>query len=121
MALTEFGKAVRKARIDTGFTLLTMAEKLGTSPAFLSGMETGSKKIPEKWVTSIQQFFAECGYDLPDLDLLANISNENVPITGLPHQQQMLLGGFAKSEFTQEQLKAFADLLADINKNNPEK
>ncbi|WP_313687390.1 helix-turn-helix domain-containing protein [Pantoea sp.] len=118
MALTEFGKAVRKARIDTGFTLLTMAERLGTSPAFLSGMETGSKKIPEKWVTAIHALFAEHGYEIPNLDLLANVSNETVSISGLPHQQQMLLGGFAKSEFTQDQLKAFADLLADIHKNN---
>ncbi|MXE66073.1 XRE family transcriptional regulator, partial [Escherichia coli] len=29
MALTEFGKAVRKARIDTDCTLLTMAQELG--------------------------------------------------------------------------------------------
>ncbi len=118
MALTEFGKAVRKARIDTGFTLLTMAEKLGTSPAFLSGMETGSKKIPDKWVNAIQSLFVEHGYEIPNLDLLANVSNETVSISGLPHQQQMLLGGFAKSEFTQEQLTAFAELLADIHKNN---
>ncbi|MGP0152165.1 helix-turn-helix domain-containing protein [Pantoea ananatis] len=116
MALTEFGKAVRKARIETGLTLLTMAEKLGTSPAFLSGMETGSKKIPKKWVDAIQSLFAEHYYEIPNLDLLANASNETISISGLPHQQQMLLGGFAKSEFTQEQLKAFADLLADIHK-----
>lgn len=45
MALTEFGKAVRKARIDTGYTLLTMAKALGTTSAFLSGLETGSKKF----------------------------------------------------------------------------
>lgn len=39
MALTEFGKAVRKARIDAGETLLSMAETIGASPAFLSGMK----------------------------------------------------------------------------------
>lgn len=43
MALTEFGKAVRKARIDAGETLLSMAETIGASPAFLSGMETVKK------------------------------------------------------------------------------
>jgi predicted transcriptional regulator len=47
MALTEFGKAVRKARIDTDSTLLTMSQELETTPAFLSGLETGSKKIPK--------------------------------------------------------------------------
>ena len=53
MALTEFGKAVRKARIDANETLLSMAKEIGTSPAFLSGMETGRKKIPVEWVEKI--------------------------------------------------------------------
>lgn len=44
MALTEFGKTVRKARIDVGYTLKTMSQELKTSAAFLSGLETGSKK-----------------------------------------------------------------------------
>lgn len=41
-----------------------------------------------------------------------------VPIEGLPKQQQMLVAGFAKSAFTHEELKKFAELLAEINKNN---
>ncbi|EFA4483519.1 MULTISPECIES: helix-turn-helix transcriptional regulator [Escherichia] len=116
MALTEFGKAVRKARIDTGYTLLTMAKALGTTPAFLSGLETGAKKIPAKWVTAINDLLAEQGYKIENLDLLANISNESIPVEGLPLQQQMLVAGFAKSEFTHEELKKFAELLAEINK-----
>ncbi|TON64889.1 transcriptional regulator, partial [Vibrio parahaemolyticus] len=40
MALTEFGKTVRKARIDVGYTLKTMSQELETSAAFLSGLET---------------------------------------------------------------------------------
>ncbi|HBM3090354.1 MULTISPECIES: helix-turn-helix domain-containing protein [Klebsiella] len=116
MALTDFGKAVRKARIDTGYTLLTMAKALGTTPAFLSGLETGTKKIPEKWVTAINELFAEQGYYIDNLDVLASIANESVPIEGLPKQQQMLVAGFAKSEFTHEELKKFAELLAEINK-----
>ncbi|QJF18294.1 helix-turn-helix domain-containing protein [Phytobacter diazotrophicus] len=116
MALTEFGKAVRKARIDTGYTLLTMAKALGTTPAFLSGLETGSKKIPSKWVFAINNLLAEHDYYISDLDVLANISNESVPIEGLPKQQQMLVAGFAKSEFTHDELKKFAQLLAEINK-----
>lgn len=116
MALTAFGKAVRKARIDTGYTLLTMAKALGTTPAFLSGPETGTKKVPAKWVSAIQELFADQEYYLDDLEVLANISNEMVPIEGLPKQQQMLVAGFAKSAFTHEELKKFAELLAEINK-----
>lgn len=44
--LTEFGKLVRKHRIDAGMMLREMAEGLGVSAAFLSAMETGRKSVP---------------------------------------------------------------------------
>ncbi|NRQ43438.1 XRE family transcriptional regulator [Rheinheimera sp. YQF-2] len=116
MALTEFGKEVRKARIDTDQTLMTMAAALRTTPAFLSAMETGSKKIAQKWVDAIYSFFAEKGLDLANLQELANAANDIVPVEGLTHQQKMLVAGFAKSQWTPEQLKQFANLLEHINK-----
>lgn len=116
MALTDFGKAVRKARIDTGYTLLTMAEKLGTTPSFLSSLETGRKNIPAKWVDSIYNLFAEQSYYIENLKQLADVANESIPLQGLPYDQQMLLAGFAKSQFTPDELKKFALLLAEINK-----
>ncbi|MBU9852850.1 helix-turn-helix domain-containing protein [Rahnella aceris] len=115
MALTEFGKAVRKARIDTGYTLLSMAKELEITPAFLSGLETGSKKIPQKWVKKIESFFKARGYKIEPLQELAIVSNDLVPIDGLSQQQKMLVAGFAKSQFTPEQLRSFAELLQKIN------
>jgi transcriptional regulator with XRE-family HTH domain len=44
--LTDFGKLVRKHRIDAGMRLRAMAESLGVSAAFLSAMETGRKPVP---------------------------------------------------------------------------
>lgn len=115
MALTEFGKAVRKARIDTDCTLLTMAQELGVTSAFLSGLETGSKKIPKKWVKEIQTFFKIRGYELNDLQELADVSNQFVSLDGLSQNQQMLVAGFAKSPLTPEQLKRIAELMKNIN------
>ncbi len=115
MALTEFGKAVRKARIDTGQTLLSMATALGTSASFLSAMETGRKKIAEQWVAKIDQFFQEKGRPIARIDQLAAVANEVVPLDGLPLQQQMLVAGFAKSNFSAEELQQIADLLGKIN------
>ena len=115
MALTEFGKAVRKARIDTGQTLLGMATALGTSPSFLSAMETGRKKIAANWVTKIENFFEEKERPVSGLQELAALANESVPLEGLPLQQQMLVAGFARSKFTAEELKQIADLLGEIN------
>lgn len=115
MALTEFGKAIRKARIDANETLLSMAKALGTSPAFLSGMETGRKKVPMEWVEKITAFFKSKSIELTDLKELAQASNETIHVEGLPLKQQMLLAGFAKSAMTAEQLKKLAVFLEEVN------
>lgn len=115
MALTEFGKAVRKARIDTGQTLLSMAQALGVSVSFLSAMETGRKKVAASWVKEIDNFFRKQGRPVEDLDELAILANQVAPLDGLPLQQQMLVAGFAKSPFTADELRAIAELLGKIN------
>ncbi|AEA59788.1 helix-turn-helix transcriptional regulator [Burkholderia gladioli] len=120
MALTAFGKAVRKARVDVGQTLLSMAAELDTTASFLSGMETGRKKINTQWIAKIGAYFERRGHQIPDLEKLATVSNETVPVDGLPLQQQMLVAGFAKSSFTAEELKQVAQLLEKINKRKKE-
>jgi transcriptional regulator with XRE-family HTH domain len=53
--LSEYGKILRKIRIDNGELLNDMAEKLGVSPALLSYIENGKREIPceltEKMIT----------------------------------------------------------------------
>lgn len=116
MALTEFGKAVRIARVHTGDTLLAMSKALGVSSSFLSALETGSKNVSEEWVGKIKQYFDSKGYQFEahELDELAAVSNKNVNIEGLSLQQQLLVAGFAKSPFTTEELGQFAELLQKI-------
>lgn len=118
MKLTEFGKTVRKARIDSGKTLLTMAEDLKTSPAFLSSMETGRKKIPNEWIGKIYDYFVKLGITLNKLDEEAYVANKSIPLDSLNYQHQLLMAGFAKSELSQKQLLEFAELLEKFNKNS---
>jgi transcriptional regulator with XRE-family HTH domain len=121
MALTNFGKAIRKGRIDINSTLRAMAEQLGTSPSFLSGLETGTKKISTVWLKKIELFFTEYDYKIEELKELADLSNESVHLhDGLSHQQKMLVAGFANSPFKPEELKMFADLLKEINEKSEE-
>ncbi len=120
MAITAFGKAVRKARIDTDETMVSMAETLGVSVAFLSSLENGSKKIPTEWVEKIGRFFAERGKVIKNLQNLADVSNENVAIDNLPFEHQMLISHFAKTRLSPEQLEQVATLMKqweDSNKN----
>ena len=46
--LTEFGKFVRKLRIDNGTVLGEMAKSIAVSSAYLSAVENGKKNIIEK-------------------------------------------------------------------------
>lgn len=114
MALTAFGKAVRKARIDANETLVSMATAIGTSPAYLSGMETGRKKISVEWAVKITNFFRSRNVWVKDLQELAYISNNAVPVKGLPLQQQILVAKFARHTITDRQLKKFEELLKEI-------
>lgn len=55
--VTSFGKFLRNLRMDIGELLLDMAEKLHVSPAFLSGVENGKRKIPEGWLDKIVSLY----------------------------------------------------------------
>lgn len=111
MGLTDFGKTVRKARLDTDETLATMAESLGVSPAFLSALETGRKNISEEWVGKITNFFKHRGINVANLGEYADISNKNISLAGCDPQKQMLIAGFARSNLDAETLAEFARLL----------
>lgn len=56
--LTEFGKALRKIRIDRQELLKEMADALGVSSAYLSAVETGKRRIPDDWVDRIVTLYS---------------------------------------------------------------
>lgn len=53
MKVSEFGRELRKHRIDREQTLRDMALHLKMSPAFLSAIETGHKPVPDGLVRRI--------------------------------------------------------------------
>src|SRR5438105_4548642 len=80
MKLNDFGKELRKLRIDKSELLKNMAERLGVSPAFISAIETGRKPIPADFVNR-----AASAYDLDDetrkqLQHAADVSRTNFEI-----------------------------------------
>lgn len=118
MAITEFGKAVRKARIDADVTLASMAEELQTTPSFLSAMEMGRKKIPDAWVSNIENYFARRGVSVR-LRELADVANKTVNLDGLDPAQQMLVAGFARVNMSETELTRFQQLLSSLKKKEP--
>lgn len=57
MEYTNFGKFVRKLRIDRCEYLKDMADKLDVKPSFLSMVETGHKNIPSSWQKNITEMY----------------------------------------------------------------
>lgn len=115
--LNEFGKKVRKARIDADVSMNQMALDLETSASFLSAIETGRKKIPTEWVRVIEKYFKDKGVSVPGLGAAADLSNNSVSLDGLSREHQMLVAGFARvqsSSLTAEDVMKFKGFLQQI-------
>jgi transcriptional regulator with XRE-family HTH domain len=116
MAITDFGKAVRKARIEADVTLAAMAAELETTPSFLSALEMGRKKIPADWIGKIESYFARRGVLGVQLGKLADVANKSVSLEGLSPAQQMLVAGFARVNLDDDQLARLRELLGATTK-----
>ncbi|MCT9386114.1 helix-turn-helix domain-containing protein, partial [Acinetobacter baumannii] len=55
VTLTDFGKTLRKLRIDHDVNLKNMADSLGVTSAFLSGIETGRKAISPGLINKVSE------------------------------------------------------------------
>lgn len=122
--ITQYGKAVRKARVDIGSTLQKMSEALGVSAAYLSAVENGKKKIPRSLICEVTKYFSERGVSIPNLQTLADVSNKEIRIEELPPAQQVLVAKFARSTLTEEQIQKaeeFFDKLIGENKPDADK
>lgn len=117
MALTEFGRELRIARLKTDITLAAQAQHVGVTPTFMSGVETGRKKVPAGMAQALIDFFAGHGYVFSaDMHALAAVANKSVSLEGLPLAQQMFLASFARASVDADSLKRYAELLSKSNR-----
>ena len=54
---TRLGDLIRSIRMKAEISLRKMASDLGVSPAFLSAVENGKKKMPDAWLSLIPETF----------------------------------------------------------------
>ena len=123
MKITEYGKIVRKARIDADLTMLDMAEDLGVSSAYLSALEVGRKRIPSDFLGKVIDYLKG---KVPTLDTdrlrdAVAISNNSIPVDGLSVDHQFLVAGFARTNMSQADIDDFQNLLAKVRSNNEQK
>lgn len=96
--VTSFGKFLRNLRMDEGELLLNMASKLEVSPAFLSGVENGKRKIPEGWLSKIASLYGLSEEKFLQMkDCFRDSNNEvEIGLDGLRENQRSLAIAFAR-------------------------
>jgi HTH-type transcriptional regulator, competence development regulator len=80
MALTPFGKALRKLRIDRDMLLKDLADKMSVTPAFLSAIEAGRKAIPHGMTDRVASLMNLDSTDYQQLKQAADLSVASVQI-----------------------------------------
>jgi Zn-dependent peptidase ImmA (M78 family)/transcriptional regulator with XRE-family HTH domain len=94
--LTPFGKSVRQFREDKGLRLYDLAKLLNMSPAFVSGVETGRKAIPDSYVTAVVRALGLTASEAKALRLAADRTRKEVRVSHLSEEQRALVAAFAR-------------------------
>lgn len=118
--LTEFGKILRKIRIDRQELLRDMAGTLGVSVAYLSAVETGKRNAPVAWVSNIIQAYHLNSEEAEQLRTAFDESQDELRISlqQISAQQRNTAISFAKAleGLSDEQLEKIMKVVQRGNK-----
>lgn len=74
---TEFGKLLRKIRVEYDMILKEMASVLGVSSAYLSSVENGKRNVPVEWFDTLEEKY---NLNREKMEELAFVSNKTATI-----------------------------------------
>ena len=96
--LTEFGKFVRKLRIDNGIVLGAMAKKIEVSSAYLSAVENGKKAITQSLIEKIIEYFSLGTEQVLELKKVADNSPVSIKfnLKDSSSDERILVSAFAR-------------------------
>lgn len=98
MKLTPFGEAVRVLRMRYDLSMKAMADALGISSSYMSGIEFGEKTLADKYVEGTLLFFRRYATteELEGIQIAAERSKDVVNIATLPPDSRELVAAFAR-------------------------
>jgi transcriptional regulator with XRE-family HTH domain len=116
--ITEFGKQLRKNRIDKTISLRDMAQGISVSPAYLSAIETGKRNITDSFFNSVVKYFNLVGDEINYLRHLADVSQKEISIkleNSNPNQRDSA-AFFARrlNELSDDDLKKINKIMGDF-------
>lgn len=78
--ITEFGKALRKLRIDRGEILKTMAENLDMTASYLSAIECGKRSIPADLIDKLVPIYDLSAEEQQELSKARDLSIKSIEL-----------------------------------------
>lgn len=113
--ITEFGKCLRRIRLENGSLLKNMADKLCITPAYLSSVENGKRKPTKELLSKLCEVYKFEDYVKEELyNSFSRTINEITIDTSNTNENQSNLGlVFARkiSTLSEDQIKAISNLL----------
>lgn len=96
--LTQFGKELRKIRIENDQILKNMADKLNVTAAYLSAVENGNRRVPDSWINTIAKEYDLSDEKVKNLQRLAyeDRNDINVSFDNTNNQETNLALSFAR-------------------------
>jgi transcriptional regulator with XRE-family HTH domain len=105
--MTDFGKFLRKLRIDHDEVLYDMSRNLKVSSAFLSSVENGIKSVPKDLVIKIVDFYRLEPKQTEELQKLADMTTKQVRLNlgNVNEDKRNLALAFARRFDSMEQIE----------------
>lgn len=115
--LTEFGKMLRKIRIDRNQLLRDMSSVLGVTASYLSAVEHGKREIPSSWKSKIVEYYSLNSSYVYELDKAIDNSKTYIKLdlVGANKNMNQLANAFARrfdnSDLEENEINKMIDIL----------
>lgn len=104
--LTEFGKTIRKLRLDKGILLKQMADDIGMTSSYLSAIEHGKREIPKRLISDLSNTYTLTSDEEDNLSKAAQNSRSSIKLNLSGNDSK-------KTEFANSFARRFDDLSDD--------
>ncbi len=118
--LTEFGKELRRLRLEEGILLKDMAEAANISSSYLSAIETGKRDIPDDLIKKITKHYKLSKDQQVKLEDKALMSKNEAMLKHNPLDDGECIAALARGfdKLNAEQLDAIKTILGGEEKEN---
>ena len=116
--VSEYGKTLRKIRIDKGLTMAQMAKAIGITSAYLSTIERGNRKIPKNLTQNVIGHYKLSNEQVEELQKAELLSRDSIEIEleDMELSKKSLALSFANNlkDMTYEQVALIDDIMEGI-------